>query len=183
MRPGESFIAQPVRSLQTMLRVIGENDELLPSVIPDGIYGRQTMTAVSAFQRRYGLPITGTTDQSTWDAIYAAYEIALINVGEAAPIAVSFGPNEVIRRGESHPNLYLTQGMLMVMSQLYGSVTPPSMTGVLDLATSQSLESFQSLQALPVTGELDRITWHRLALQYPLAARLTLDRQTSRNFR
>lgn len=171
MRPTESFVAQPVRSLQTMLRVIAQRDTLLPSVIPDGIFGRQTTTAVSAFQRRYGLPVTGNADQLTWDTIYNVYQESLIYVDEAQPIEVIFEPNQVIRRGESNPNIYLTQGMLMVLSQIYGSITPPSMTGILDLPTAESLESFQSLHGLPITGELDRITWHNLALQYPLAAR------------
>ena len=66
MKPGESFVEQPIRSLQTMLRVIAEDDRRLPTVVPDGIYGPSTMTAVTAFQRLYGLPITGITDQPTW---------------------------------------------------------------------------------------------------------------------
>ena len=47
MRPPESFIEQPVRSLQTMLRVIAEDDDRFPTVVPDGIYGPTTMQAVS----------------------------------------------------------------------------------------------------------------------------------------
>ena len=34
MRPNESFVSQPVRSLQTMLRVLAEDDRTLPTVIP-----------------------------------------------------------------------------------------------------------------------------------------------------
>lgn len=177
MRPNESFIAQPVRSLQTMLRVIGEDDPLLPSVIPDGIYGRQTTTAVSAFQRRYGLPVTGVADQDTWDTIYEAYAPALIRIDAPQPVEAVLEPNQTIRRGESHPDLYLTQSILTVLSSQYSTITQPSMNGILDLPTAQSLESFQALHSLPVTGELDRITWHNLALQYPLAARLTLEGQ------
>ena len=46
MRPPESFIGQPIRSLQTMLRVLHEDDPSHPVVIPDGIYGSQTMGAL-----------------------------------------------------------------------------------------------------------------------------------------
>ena len=71
MRPPESFVEQPVRSLQTMLRVIAEDDKSLPTVIPDGIYGPTTANAVTMFQRREGIPATGNvetegiTDQAT----------------------------------------------------------------------------------------------------------------------
>lgn len=174
MRPAESFIGQPVRSLQTMLRVLAQLDEKQPSVIPDGIYGAQTTAAVSAFQRNHGLSVTGVADQDTWDAIVAAYEPALILVDTAEPIAVIFEPNEILTSGQRHPNLYLAQGMLTVLSQVYGSITPPSLNGTLDLATGQSLSSFQRLNSLPETGELDRITWQRLALHYPGAASLWL---------
>ena len=46
MRPEESFIGQPIRSLQTMLRTIAEDKAGYQSVIPDGIYGPETMSAV-----------------------------------------------------------------------------------------------------------------------------------------
>ena len=56
MRPPDSFIAQPIRSLQTMLRVLAENDDKYVAIIPDGIYGPETVRAVSTFQRQHGLP-------------------------------------------------------------------------------------------------------------------------------
>ena len=49
MRPAESFVGQPIRSLQTMLRVLAEHDERYQSVVPDGVYSPQTMQAVSGF--------------------------------------------------------------------------------------------------------------------------------------
>lgn len=170
MRPNGSFISQPIRSLQTMLRVIAENDDRQPSVVPDGIYGTNTVTAVSAFQRRAGLPVTGVTDQNTWDAIIAAYEPALVEIGEAEPLNIILNPGQVIRRGEKNPNVYLVQAILIVLSEHYASITPPSMTGILDIPTSDSLSSFQQLALLPMTGELDKHTWKHLALHYPMAA-------------
>lgn len=179
MRPNESFVGQPVRSLQTMLRVIAEQDENQPSVVPDGIYGPNTVAAVTAFQRRYGLPVTGIADQATWDAIVSVYEPALVLVGEAQPIEVILNPNQVIRRGEAHPNLYLAQAMLAVLSQAYG-ITMPGLTGILDLSTEESLSGFQELSQLPMTGTLDKMTWKHLALQFPLAATQLTQQNTDR---
>lgn len=176
MRPNESFVGQPVRSLQTMLRVISENDPDIPSVIPDGIYGRDTMRSVSAFQRSAGLPSTGITDQSTWEAIVRRYEIALIEQVEAEPLWIILNPGQVIKRGERNPNLYIVQAILTVLSELYAAITPPSRNGVLDLPTANSLSSFQQMHLLPVTGELDKKTWKHLALQYPLAANATVNK-------
>ena len=170
MRPAESFIGQPIRSLQTMLRVIAENDPRHVSVIPDGIYGPETMRSVSAFQRMHGLPVTGVTDQATWEAIVAVYEPALIEQDEAEALFLILNPGQVIRKGERHPHLYLVQGMLTVLSQVYDSIGHPSMNGLMDEPTADSLASFQYLSGLPSTGNLDKTTWKHLVTQYPLAA-------------
>lgn len=176
MRPGESFIGQPIRSLQTMLRVLAENDRRYHSVIPDGIYGPETMAAVSAFQRLHGLPVTGITDRDTWDAVHAAYEPALINIDAAQQVEIILNPGQVIRRGERHPNVRLVQAMLAVLSEIYRSIAMPGSSGILDAQTSDSLGSFQQLSGLPMTGELDKKTWKHLALHYPLGANLWISR-------
>ena len=172
MKPEVFFNGRPIRSLQTMLRVIGEQLELGVTLIPDGIYGRQTMDAVSRFQRSAGLPVTGTADLITWEAIVDEYDDALIYVSEAQPVDVVLNANQVIQKGETHPHMYLVQSMLIVISQAFGSIPAPAVTGVLDIATAESLGAFQSLNELPVTGELDKRTWKSLALQYPVAVNL-----------
>ena len=172
MRPNESFIAQPIRSLQTMLRVLGEYESNYSPLIPDGIYGPQTITAVTAFQRIHGIPATGITDQDTWEAIVAAYEPALVELTEAQPLDIILNPRQVLRKGESSPYLYVAQALLLVLSQTYSSIGKPTQSGILDSATSDSIASFQALSGLPMTGELDKITWKHLALHFPLAANL-----------
>lgn len=173
MRPEESFVGQSVRSLQTMLRVIAEADENIPTVVPDGIYGQRTMNSVSTFQRLYGLPVTGITDQATWDRIVTAYEPALVRIGKAQPIEIIFEPNQVFRLGDRSPYLYLLQGMLISLSEVYGTTEPPESTGTLDTATSAALAGFQALAGLPPTGELDRITWKYLVHHFTLQANRT----------
>jgi len=172
MRPPESFIGQPIRSLQTMLRVIGEHDTSAKRIVPDGIYGPETAAAVSVFQRKHGLPVTGITDQATWEAVTAIYEPALIEIDEAVPLHIILNPRQVIRKGERHPHIYLVQGMLAALSEIYESVGQPGHSGILDEATADAIASFQALNGLPMTGNLDKHTWKHLALQYPLAANL-----------
>ena len=172
MRPVESFVGQPIRSLQTMLRVIAENDRRHETIVPDGIYGPETISAVSAFQRLHGLQVTGITDQPTWEAIVAQYKPALINIDEAQPIEVILNPNQVIRIGEEHPAVFLAQGMLQILSDAYESIGTPGHTGRLDPPTADSLGTFQALSGLNATGELDRKTWKHLARHYPLASNL-----------
>ena len=179
MIPPESFIGQPIRNLQTMLRVLAEgNGDYLP-VIPDGIYGPETMNAVTVFQRKHGLAPTGLTDQETWETIAAEYEPALVCADNAHPLHILLNSGQVIRRGERHPHIYLVQAILKVLSETYESIGDPGSSGILDEATSDSLASFQQLSNLPMTGHLDKITWKHLALHYPLAANLQIgnDRQ------
>lgn len=174
MRPPESFIGQPIRSLQTMLRVIAEDDPSHIPLIPDGIYGPETTAAVSRFQRLHGIPATGVTDQSTWEAIVTAFDPALIRLDTAQELNIILNPGQVIRKGERHPHIRLVQAMLAVLSEAYESIGMPSQSGILDDATEDSLSTFQRLSGLPMTGHLDKHTWKHLSLHYPLAANLLI---------
>ena len=170
MRPNESFVQQPVRSLQTMLRVIAEDDPSLPTVIPDGIYGPSTMIAITAFQRREGIPVTGIVDEGTWEQVVAAYEPALVRVGKAEPIEILLEPGQVILLGEHSPYIYLAQGMLAQLSNDHTEILYPNLTGILDDLTFSALLAFQTLAGLSPTGTLDRITWQHLSKQFTLNA-------------
>lgn len=172
MKPEESFLNQPIRSLQTMLRVLAEQDSRYETLVPDGIYGPATVSAVSRFQRNNGLRPTGVTDQDTWEAIVREYEPALIQISEAEGLNLILNPNQVIRKGERHPHVHLVQAILTVLDDAYGSLGRPSHSGILDEATAASLAAFQGLSSLPMTGHLDKRTWKHLALHYPLAANL-----------
>ena len=85
-------------------------------------------------------------------------------------------PNQVIRKGEAHPHMGVVQAVLSLLSEVYGSVAMPSKSGILDDATADSLSSFQYLNGLPMTGNLDKHTWKHLALHYPMAVILQQNR-------
>lgn len=170
MRPEESFVGQPIRSLQTMLRTISEYDNSIPTVVPDGIYGKETRNAVTSFQQRNGLPVTGITDLETWKQISDQYDNAIIFIGKAEPIEIVIDPNKVFVQGERSPYIYLAQGILLFLSTVHNNISSPGMSGILDPETASSISSFQKLNGLKETGTIDRKTWKYLSKQFTLSA-------------
>ena len=172
MKPGESFVGQPIRSLQTMLRVIAEDGGYIPTVVSDGIYGPGTMSSVAAFQRYHGLPVSGVTDQATWEKVAEIYDLSIVNIGKTEPIEVLFEPGQVFKLGDSGPYLYLTQSMLIWLALDHLTIPEPNHTGVLDRETADALRAFQLLSGLPETGELDRNTWKNLSNKFLIQAQI-----------
>lgn len=170
MRPDESFIEQPIRSLQTMLRVLSKDNRKYPPVVPDGIYGPSTMQAVATFQRYNGIPVTGVTDQATWNAIAKAYEDVRVRVEKAEAIEILIDSGDVYRLGDSNPYIYLLQSILTQLSIDNSAINAPPHTGVLDAETIEALTAFQRLAELDETGELDRKTWKYLVRHFTLSA-------------
>ena len=170
MKPMESFVNQPIRSLQTMLRTIAAIEPGQMNVMPDGIYGPQTAAAVRSFQRRQGLNPTGVADQATHERLVREYERARIETEKAHPVRITLDPGQVLRRGEKNNHIYLVQSMLTVLHLLDDRIPKPDHTGILDPATAESIAVFQTLAGLPPTGEVDKRTWKDLALYYALAA-------------
>ena len=181
MRPGESFIAQPIRSLQTMLRVLAKENNNIPLVIPDGIYGPETLAAVTEFQRINDLPLTGITDQNTWEAISSAYDDAIVRVGKAEPIEIIMNSGQVYELGDEGPYVYLLQSLLIWLSKDHVFIPSPDHNGVYDTATQDAVSAFQHAAGLEATGQLDKITWKHLSRQYTLNALQYIDRQKHPN--
>lgn len=177
MRPDESFISQPIRSLQTMLRVLAKDDPTIPIVVPDGIYGQTTLGAVTELQRREMLPMTGITDQATWERIVALYDAALVRINPAEPLQIHLDPGQMLQLGDNGPYVYLIQSILIWLGQDHKEILTPEHTGNYDAATREAVRGFQQIAGLPETGILDKITWKNLVLHYSLNAHHNNKRQ------
>lgn len=62
-----------VTQVQTFLRVIAQNNNSVPLITVDGVYGERTKEAVEAVQRLSGLPVNGSVGPLTWNAIVNLY--------------------------------------------------------------------------------------------------------------
>jgi len=170
MKPAESFIGQPIRSLQTMLRTIAQIDPNQISVIPDGVYNSQTVDAVRSFQENNGLPVTGVTDQDTWDRIVNAYRPARIETEPAQPVYITLNPGQSFGPGDRHHHIHLIQAMLDLLAQAHPGFPKVSFNGYYDPQTEQAVRMLQQLSGLEPTGILDKRTWKELVLHYTNSA-------------
>lgn len=62
-----------VELIQEYLAYISQTYPEIPTVPITGVYGAQTQAAVEAFQRLFGLEVTGTVGPDTWNDIAGAY--------------------------------------------------------------------------------------------------------------
>ena len=163
-----TFLGRPVRCLQTMLRQASAMYPEIPAVIPDGVYGTETMRAVTAMQRFAHLPATGVVDSATWDALRVLSCEAADACAPPVPLCICMAPGTHITEGETNTNLYLVQGMLRALSEVLCGVPPVELTGRNDALCCMALRWLQACADLPQTGELDRRTWECLAGLYRL---------------
>lgn len=158
----------PVRNLQTMLRIIDIEENNTSQVIPDGVYGSQTAKSVMEYQKRHGIPCTGITDEATWDAIVSSYSSAKTDILDAQSLDICMKCHERIQRGQLHPSVVLAQVILKMVEKTCSLPVSPDITGELDGKTADALEWYQTLCDIPVSGELDKLTWKYLALHFPI---------------
>ena len=156
MNTPANYVGQPIRSLQTMLRTIAHADETLLKIVPDGIYGPNTVQAVREFQRQ--------------NKLVAVYTVQSPSVLPAAPVTVRWTPNRTLAAGSRNSHLFLIQSMLQALARFYVNAPVLTVTGVHDAPSVAAVKWLQKLAALPQTGEIDQTTWAYLSGLYTLAS-------------
>lgn len=155
--------AHSVRDLQHMLRLLSRGYPQLPAVTADGIFGENTLEAVLLFQRDLGLPVTGTVDQNTWDAMDR--QCALLSSTSVPP--PFYDPNALSFTGSSDQTTLLRM-VRFIFNTLSRTLGDFSLCEVNTPAFSENLRTLQRISALPVTGSLDNATWQKLLCLFRL---------------
>lgn len=169
MKEPSFYLGKSVTSLQTMLRQISEADARILPLIPNGFYGKSTHASVRSFQQAYGLPETGEADPMTWRTLAEVHSRIL--PGRFPPvIRLMWTPETVLQAGIANNHIYLVQAMLTVLSKILPDIPAPEFSGSLDTNTTLGLQQIQIASGLPVTGNLDTVTWHHLTGLYQTLA-------------
>jgi peptidoglycan hydrolase-like protein with peptidoglycan-binding domain len=153
-----------VRELQEMLRRYGMYSGSSALVIPvNGIYGRETETAVAFFQRSVGLAPTGKADLDTWIAIKASYDEASRTFHGIVPIPRD---TKAIFPGERSDAVTMLQLMLNDLARYYGEYCNVALTGIYDDPTALAVDEIRRKNGIPSIDYLDIQGWNMIVDEY-----------------
>ena len=167
---GESKIGDSgdnIRNIQYFLNYLAEFYSEIPQIAIDGIYGRDTESAVKAFQRLFDLPITGVVDLPTYDVLYRTYLGFINNIpfkyldGEIYPY-----PGIPLRLGSESEVVRLLQEYLNYISQFFIQIPSVSPTGYFGQRTSEAVVAFQRINGLEPSGTVGAATWDAITSVY-----------------
>lgn len=151
---------QHITELQRYLHFIDMKKGKLPAVIPDGIYGERTKSAISDFQREHGLSATGETDTLTWDMVVKEYFNAVGEMPE--PLSVFPSADYICKAGCSGMIVSVIQLILLDLSKSYDNLKKIDVNGEFTPETVLAVKMFQEISGLTSTGEVDSATWNLL---------------------
>lgn len=162
------YIGQPVRSLQAMLREIAYHHPVIPRLVPDGLFGEETLEAVMIFQREWKLPVTGVVDNETWDAVVLAFHDA--RAALALPLRTNGFPDRTYQIFPGQVCVYLLtmQAMAHSLSLVLADLEPVTINGIHAGASVRNILTIQRRGGLPETGVVDMPTWNYLVRLYEI---------------
>ena len=157
-----------IRQFQYYLYYISLYDPSVPRIVPDGIYGRQTKSAVTEFQRTRGLQPTGDADMATWQAVKDEYDVIMSKF--APPLTMCVFPDNgyTVTVGEKSDVSAVIQIILHCLSGEYGFAAADSISGVYSEKDAEEVKILQRIHGLDQTGTVDIYTWNCICSDYNL---------------
>lgn len=151
---------QHIAELQKYLYSISLFNSNIPQIMTDGIYGNETIQAVKAFQREYGLPETGNTDSATWNRVVSVYKGYL----SSEPSAYKAFPSKkhIVRIGDNGSLVYIIQTMLDNVADKFDNAPHVGINGSYNDETANAVRMFRRRVGLPQTDFIDSMAWNML---------------------
>ena len=154
--------------LQQRLRNISKVHKDVPSVIPDGIFGEETENAVRAFQRKFGFSETGVVDFEIWDRINEEGKKALFVLSDPNQVISIKNEDLPLVIGQIGREVHTLNLMLRRLGELYSNFRSENTGDEFTAETEREVRKWQKVIGHDITGEVDKLTWNRLAEHYLL---------------
>ena len=159
---------EAVFELQSFLSNIGKLDSDISKIVPDGIFAEETTLAVKSFQRKYGLPETGTVNFETWESIKIKNAEVVFIASEPVQIVRITNSDLPLIRGTDNNLVYTLHLMLNHVASRYDNFSPIPLQSLFDENTEKEVKRWQRVISHTESGQVDKITWNSLAEFYLL---------------
>ena len=165
LRIGDS--GENVKYFQFILNYLSAFYNTIPSIAINGVFNEETESAVKAAQATFGLTSDGIVEADTWNAIYNAY----LGIVKTVPLEFVEGntvpyQGVVLTVGSDSEEVVLLQQYLNYISNTYPEIPQIPITGYYGTRTRESVVAFQRRFGIPVTGNVNGITWDAITREY-----------------
>lgn len=152
---------------QYYLNFISVYNQAIPRIAIDGVFGSGTRAAVEAFQREYGLDVTGVIDRTTWERLTEVY-LGIIGSNPPTFLAQEYVPypGRTLKEGDSGDAVRLVQERLLYLSGVYPGIPRVEVTGYFGPETEAAVLGFQTEFGFPAKGIVGPLSWNEIERIY-----------------
>lgn len=163
----EGDYGSEVYELQYLLNLVAEFNNEVPPIIIDGRFGGGTKASLEAFQRAYGLNVTGETDVNTWDRLYREYVGILTSLpaGYFGSTTIPY-QGRVLRFGIEGDDVNALQEYLNFISNTYTEIPKITVDGVFGNQTQAAVTVFKEIFGLDPTPIVSASVWNEITSVY-----------------
>lgn len=138
-------------------------DPDIPRLPTNSIYTNNTETIVKAFQKKYGLPVTGRFNYQDWNALQTAYNKILKSFpSEYQDYINDLYPDYFIKRGMSGEDVRRVQKFLLAICRYDHSIPGVRVNGTFDDLTERSIKKIQADYGFDINGIVGPLLWRKL---------------------
>jgi len=137
-------------------------DPDIPRLQTNSIYSENTVTMVKAFQKKYGLPVTGDFTYSDWKVLKEEYEKILSFVPDKYKSYVNeLYPNNFLMKGMSGDDIKRYQRLLLKICRFDKSIPGVRVNGIFDDLTDRSVRKLQNDYGFEINGIVGPLLWRK----------------------
>ena len=138
-------------------------DPDIPHLKTNSVFNDNTKAMVMAFQRKYGLPVTGIITYADWKMLVEVYDKLLKSFPrEYQDYVNELYPDYFLSKGMSGEDVRRLQGFLLNICRYDKKIPGVRVNGLFDDLTENSVKKIQTDYDLNVTGLVGPFTWRKI---------------------
>lgn len=152
-----------VEYIHYFLDAIAFLDNDIPRLPTNSIYNNNTITMVKAFQKKYGLPVTGVFTYSDWTVLKNAYRNILKSFPDEYQNYVNeLYPDYFLVRGMTGDDVRRFQKFLLAICKYDKSIPGVRVNGIFDELTEKSVLKLQEDYDFDINGVVGPLLWKKV---------------------